>query len=196
MKTNTIRCINLLRLPLLFLFSTLIIPSARASDLSIPAPFQVLAESNISSAQLLSLTTEAPDRKILAVAWEDDKKPSVTFGLIKKAENAASALWLKEAIDAYDPTLKQITNWEYKQRPVIAFLYSQGSTARQIEIYGLNHESLQLLDQKLGEAVEWKILKDGDLSLVVYSKPNGHLEPDCFAWDVKYSKLRATNCSQ
>ncbi|QRY77527.1 hypothetical protein JVX91_18180 [Pseudomonas sp. PDNC002] len=167
---------------------------AHASSPVLPPTIQALAASPIVSSQSLNLTPGPVEDRLLAIAWEDNKSHAVSFGLVRKSSHTTQTLWLTQRSDAYDLLLRQITNWQYHQQPVIALLYSQGALARQVEIFGIGKDGLQPLDQQLGEAIEWKIRRDGSFALVVYSKPHARLEPTCFDWSPKTYKLIPSHC--
>lgn len=97
--------------------------------------------------------------------------------------------------DAYQPNFREIVSWQYQKHPVLVLTYRQGAAAELVELYGINTQNeLILLAQILGEQIEWRIGKNGETLLSVYTKPEGALIATCYQFDNKSHKLSPSQC--
>jgi hypothetical protein len=140
----------------------------------------------VTDLQVLSVNN---DSNLRYATWRENA--DIHLAVINQAKVSAKIT----VHDAYQPNLRKEVNWQYDKRPVLVFTYRQGAAAEFAELYGLDAKNnLVLLDQLLGEQIEWRISNNGEVLLSVYTKPNATLSPTCYRFNDKPHKLSQTHC--
>ncbi len=140
----------------------------------------------VSDLQMLSVNNDAGLRY---ATWRENS--DIHLVVIKQAKLTAKIT----IHDAYQPNLRKEESWLYEKHPVLIFTYRQGAAAELAELYGLDAKNALIpLDEILGEQIEWRIGKNGEALLSVYTKPKGGLIPGCYKFDNQIHKLAQTQC--
>lgn len=135
------------------------------------------------------------DQHLRWATWSEAGKQGAVLNLTLLARVKPKRKTRFTIKDAYEPALRRIDGWRHGVHPVVAFTYRQGAAAQQLEIYGLNDmRQAVLLDQRLGEQIEWRVGRDGEMLLSVFAKPEGRLVPSCYGWQEKPAKLSVVAC--
>lgn len=163
-------------------------PPAIAAKLVLPGAVQAGDELHI-----LGVDSEN-DQNTRWVVWSESGKQTKSVKLLVTGKKLATTP--RTIPDAYEPNVRQVEQWQMGSHPILALTYRLGAAAQQLELIGLNNRNQAvLIDEKMGEQIEWRINGNGELLLSVYTKPEGRLLPTCYRWQEKIAKLMMADCN-